>query len=146
MSSKLRKLETIQLGILRNPVPCQLPNQHPPILRTNAVRGHEGFLIYRRQSSPPRSLQNQFNVASAAEACPSTAVSEWRCCLVEVTMSAGKHTMASSSSLIQDGGPDHIIRPRPVKPSNPMVLRAQSGEGSLKPNGHIDTVMSGTSR
>lgn len=54
--------------------------------------------------------------------------------------------MASSSSPNQDFGPDHIIRPRPVKPSNPMVLRAQSEEGSLKPNGHIDTIMSGTSR
>lgn len=53
--------------------------------------------------------------------------------------------MASSSSPNQDFGPDHIIRPRPVKPSNPMVLRAQSEEGSLKPNGHIDTIMSGTS-
>lgn len=54
--------------------------------------------------------------------------------------------MASSSSPIQNGGPDHIIRPRPVKPSNPMILRAQSEEGSLKPNGHIDTTMSATSR
>ena len=54
--------------------------------------------------------------------------------------------MVSSSSLTQNGGPDHIIRPRPVKPSNPMVLRAQSEEGSLKPNGHIDTVLSGASR
>lgn len=62
-------------------------------------------------------------------------------------MSARKDTMASSSSLTRNDGPDHIIRPRPVKPSNPMVLRAQSEEGSLKPgNGHIDTVMSGNSR
>lgn len=54
--------------------------------------------------------------------------------------------MASSSSPIRNGGLDHIIRPRPVKPSNPMVLRAQSGEGSLKSHGHIDTMMSGSSR
>lgn len=56
--------------------------------------------------------------------------------------------MASSSSQTQNGGPDNIIRPRPVKPSNPMVLRAQSEERNLKPpNGHIDTIiMSGVSR
>lgn len=53
--------------------------------------------------------------------------------------------MASSSSSTQNGGPDHIIRPRPVKPSNPMVLRAQSEEGNLKPNGHVDTILSGSS-
>lgn len=55
--------------------------------------------------------------------------------------------MASSFSQTQNGGPDNIIRPRPVKPSNPMILRAQSEERSLKPNGHIDTIiMSGVSR
>lgn len=55
--------------------------------------------------------------------------------------------MASSFSQTQNGGPDNIIRPRPVKPSNPMVLRAQSEERNLKPNGHIDTIiMSGVSR
>lgn len=53
--------------------------------------------------------------------------------------------MATSSSQAQNGGPDHIIRPRPVKPSNPMVLRAQSEEGTLKPNGHLDTGLSGAS-
>lgn len=53
--------------------------------------------------------------------------------------------MASSSSSTQNIGPDHIIRPRPVKPSNPMVLRAQSEEGNLKPNGHVDTILSGSS-
>ena len=54
--------------------------------------------------------------------------------------------MASLSSSIQNGVPDHIIRPRPVKPSNPMVLRAQSEDGNLKPNGQADTILSGTSR
>ena len=54
--------------------------------------------------------------------------------------------MASSFSSTQNGGSDQIIRPRPVKPSNPTILRAQSGEGSLRPNGHIDTVLSGASR
>ena len=53
----------------------------------------------------------------------------------------------ASSSQTQNGGPDHIIRSRPVnKASNPVVLRAQSEERSLKPNGHIDTIMSGVSR
>ena len=54
--------------------------------------------------------------------------------------------MASSSSQTQNVNPDHIIRPRPVKASNPTVMRAQSEERSLKPNGHIDTIMSGVSR
>ena len=54
--------------------------------------------------------------------------------------------MASSSSQTQNANPDHIIRPRPVKASNPTVMRAQSEERSLKPNGHIDTIMSGVSR
>ena len=54
--------------------------------------------------------------------------------------------MAYTSAPKQNGGPDHIVRPRPVKPSNPMVTRALSEEGSLKPNGHIDTIMSGSSR
>ena len=56
------------------------------------------------------------------------------------------HTMAPFSSSIHNGGPDHIIRPRPNKASNPMVQRAQSEEASLKPNGHGDTVLSGVSR
>ena len=54
--------------------------------------------------------------------------------------------MASSSSSTQDGAPDHIIRPRPGKASNPTNMRAQSEERSLKPNGHIDTILSGVSR
>ena len=60
--------------------------------------------------------------------------------------SAAKYTMASSTSLNQNGGPDHIVRPRPVKPNNPMLLRGQSGEGSLRPSAHIDTVLSSASR
>ena len=45
--------------------------------------------------------------------------------------------MESSSSFDRSNGGDHILRPRPVKPSNPMVLRAMSEEsgGGLKPNG-----------
>lgn len=46
-------------------------------------------------------------------------------------------------------GTDHILRPRPVKPSNPMVLRAMSEErgSSLKPNGNAESqVPSGISR
>ena len=54
--------------------------------------------------------------------------------------------MAVPSFQTQNGGPDHVIRPRPVKPSNPMVVRAQSEERVLKPNAHIDTIMSGVSR
>lgn len=120
---------------------------HPPILGTNVVRGHARSHILIHASLPhSRRRLNQLNVASAAEACPSKAVFEWRYCSVEVTTSAGKHNMASSSYPTQNGGHDHIIRPRPVKPGNPMVLRAQSEEGSLKHNGHIDTMMSGTSR
>ena len=44
---------------------------------------------------------------------------------------------------------DHILRPRPMKPSNPMILRAMSEErgSSLKPNGHVESqVPSGISR
>ena len=53
---------------------------------------------------------------------------------------------SSSSSQIPNCGSDHIIRPRPVKASNPTIMRAQSEEGSLKPNGNIDTILSGVSR
>ncbi|KAK3176050.1 hypothetical protein OEA41_007372 [Lepraria neglecta] len=50
--------------------------------------------------------------------------------------------MAMAAAL--NGNTDHILRPRPVKPSNPMVLRAQSEEGNLKSNGH-DGPLSGMS-
>ena len=41
-----------------------------------------------------------------------------------------------SSSYNHTNGGDHIIRPRPMKPGNPMVSRALNEEGSgLKPNG-----------
>ena len=40
---------------------------------------------------------------------------------------------------------DHILRPRAVRPDNPMVLRAQSDERSLKPNIASETP-SGVSR
>ena len=40
---------------------------------------------------------------------------------------------------------DGIVRPRPVKPGNPMVLRAQSEEDGLKPNG-LPGLPSGISR
>ncbi|MCJ1337867.1 hypothetical protein MMC09_003151 [Bachmanniomyces sp. S44760] len=39
----------------------------------------------------------------------------------------------ASFSADQNGTHDHILRPRAVKPGNPMVLRAQSQEGILKP-------------
>lgn len=54
--------------------------------------------------------------------------------------------MATSTSLAQNRGPEYIIRPRPVKASNPMVLRAQSEDGSHKPNGNADSQLSGNSR
>lgn len=54
--------------------------------------------------------------------------------------------MAANSPSYQNGGTDHILRPRPVKPGNPMILRAQSEEGSLKPNGNHDGQLSGISR
>lgn len=40
---------------------------------------------------------------------------------------------------------DHILRPRAVKPINAQVLRTQSEERGLKPNG-ISDVPSGISR
>ena len=57
--------------------------------------------------------------------------------------------MASSSRNDHDSDHDHILRPRPMKPGNPMVLRAMSEdrESGLKPNGGADSHMpSGISR
>ena len=54
--------------------------------------------------------------------------------------------MAANSSSYQNGGTDHILRPRPIKPGNPMILRAQSEEGGLKTNGHHEGQLSGMSR
>ena len=55
--------------------------------------------------------------------------------------------MASNSG--NDHDHDHILRPRPLKPGNPMVLRAMSEdrESGLKPNGGTESHMpSGISR
>ncbi len=53
--------------------------------------------------------------------------------------------MASPILHPQNGGTDHILRPRPVKPSNPMILRAQSEEGTLRPNGQTESQLSAMS-
>lgn len=52
--------------------------------------------------------------------------------------------MAMAAAL--NGNTDHILRPRPVKPGNPIVLRAQSKEGTLRSNGNYDGIPSGMSR
>ena len=56
--------------------------------------------------------------------------------------------MASTASdQSQNGhGHDHILRPRAVKPGNPQVLRAQSEDQGLRPNGATDILLSVTSR
>lgn len=54
--------------------------------------------------------------------------------------------MKSSSLSVQNDGTDNILRPRPIQPGNPMVLRAQSEEGGLKPTHGIDFMPSGVSR
>lgn len=51
-----------------------------------------------------------------------------------------------SSSTEQNGVVDNILRPRPIKPENPMVLRAQSEERGLKPNHAVESIPSGISR
>ena len=43
-----------------------------------------------------------------------------------------------------DGVTDHVLRPRVVKPGNPLVQRAQSEERGLMSNG--DHLPSGVSR
>ncbi|KAL8828794.1 MAG: hypothetical protein Q9170_006450 [Blastenia crenularia] len=45
--------------------------------------------------------------------------------------------MASSTSHQHHDASDSIVRPRPMKPGNPMVLRAQGEDGSLKANGGL---------
>lgn len=54
--------------------------------------------------------------------------------------------MAYPISSGQNDGTDSIRRPRPIKPGNPMVLRAQSEEGSLKPSHGSEQLPSGISR
>ena len=47
----------------------------------------------------------------------------------------------------QNAGTDHILRPRAVKPGNPLVQRAQSEEAAgLTINGGADHLPSGVSR
>lgn len=56
--------------------------------------------------------------------------------------------MASSTSLQHHHAIDGIVRPRPLKPGNPMVLRAQEEDGGLKVNGglsKLETTGSGLS-
>lgn len=58
--------------------------------------------------------------------------------------------MASSSSRQPHDPTDGIVRPRPMKPGNPVVLRAQGENGSHRANGgplsRIDMPNSGLSR
>lgn len=57
--------------------------------------------------------------------------------------------MNSSSYSAQNGGIggiDNILRPRPVQPGNPMVLRAQNEEEGLKPSHGVDLIQSSISR
>ncbi|MCJ1399527.1 hypothetical protein MMC11_002729 [Xylographa trunciseda] len=53
--------------------------------------------------------------------------------------------MASTASSHDQDNHDHILRPRAVKPGNPMVIRAMSEEQTLKPNGLAHTHQSGLS-
>lgn len=54
--------------------------------------------------------------------------------------------MTSSFSVGQNVAADNILRPRPVKPGNPIVLRAQNEEGGLKPSQGVELLSSGVSR
>lgn len=54
--------------------------------------------------------------------------------------------MKSSSYSAQNGGIDNILRPRPIQPGNPMVLRAQNEEDGLKPSHGVDLSQSSLSR
>ncbi|KAI4179315.1 MAG: hypothetical protein L6R41_007911 [Letrouitia leprolyta] len=53
--------------------------------------------------------------------------------------------MASSTSLQHHHAIDGIVRPRPLKPGNPMVLRAQEEDGGLKVNGGLSKLETPTS-
>lgn len=54
--------------------------------------------------------------------------------------------MAHSSFSEQNGELDNVLRPRPIKPGNPMVLRTQVQEVGLKPFNGIEALPSGISR
>ena len=46
----------------------------------------------------------------------------------------------------QNGDTDNILRPRPIKPGNPLVIRAQGEEAGLKSSYGPELVPSGVSR
>lgn len=54
--------------------------------------------------------------------------------------------MVPTASDQGESGQDHILRPRAIKPGNPQVLRAQSEDQSLRPNGATDILPSVISR
>lgn len=56
------------------------------------------------------------------------------------------HNMAHSPFSEQNGELDNVLRPRPIKPGNPMVLRTQVQEAGLKPLNSIEAPPSGISR
>lgn len=49
-------------------------------------------------------------------------------------------SMAHSSFSEQNGELDNVLRPRPIKPGNPMVLRTQVQEAGLKPFNGIEAL------
>lgn len=54
--------------------------------------------------------------------------------------------MASSSLYDQNDESDNILRPRPIKPGNPMILRALGQENGLKPTQGVESLASAVSR
>src|SRR5436305_9331551 len=53
--------------------------------------------------------------------------------------------MSSTAAAFSNDGNGNVLRPRPVKPANPLLLRTQSDNEFLKPNGITD-IPSGVSR
>lgn len=56
------------------------------------------------------------------------------------------HSMAHSNLSEQNGALDNVLRPRPIKLGNPMVLRTQVQEAGLKLLNAIEALPSGISR
>lgn len=56
------------------------------------------------------------------------------------------HSMAHSDFSEQNSELDNVLRPRPIKLGNPMVLRTQVQEAGLKPLNGIEALPSGISR
>lgn len=56
------------------------------------------------------------------------------------------HSMAHSAFSEPNGELDNVLRPRPIKPGNSIVLRTQVQEAGLKPSSSIEALPSEISR